>query len=45
MEFLLLFFLISLFLAAAVGRGVDSRDYADWRPSHEGFRDPPLQRQ
>jgi hypothetical protein len=41
MELLLLFFLVLITAAAAAGRVVDSRDYADWRPTRGGFRNPP----
>jgi hypothetical protein len=32
-----IFFLL-LAVAAAAGLTADSRDYADWKPSNEGFR-------
>ena len=41
MELLLLLFLVVLAAAGLFGRVADSRDFADWRPSKEGFRDSP----
>jgi hypothetical protein len=41
MELFLLAFFIIVFVAAALGLGADSRDYADWRPSDGGFRRSP----
>jgi hypothetical protein len=42
MAFLLLvLFLFALGMASAAGLAVDSRDGADWRPSHGGLRQPP----
>jgi hypothetical protein len=38
--FLLLFFAL-VAMAGASGLVVDSRDSADWRPSSDGFRNPP----
>jgi hypothetical protein len=31
-------FFALLALAAIAGRTADSRDYADWKPTNEGFR-------
>jgi hypothetical protein len=41
MELLLLLLLAALVLAAATGLAADSRDYADWRPTADGVRQPP----
>jgi hypothetical protein len=38
--FVLLLFFVLLAVAAATGRVSDSRDYADWRPTRDGFRQP-----
>jgi len=39
MELLLLLFFIAVAIAGASGLVADSRDFADWRPTNEGFRD------
>lgn len=41
MELFLALLLVVLVLAAATGLVADSRDYADWRPSVDGMRQPP----
>jgi hypothetical protein len=41
MELFVLLFFIVLAIAGLAGRVADSRDFADWRPSKEGFRDSP----
>jgi hypothetical protein len=41
MELFLLLFFAVVAVAGATGRVVDSRDFADWRPSNDGFREPP----
>jgi hypothetical protein len=41
MELLLLLFVIVAVVAGLTGLVHDSRDYADWRPSKNGFRDSP----
>jgi hypothetical protein len=41
MELFLLILAVVFVLLAAVGRVADTRDYADWRPTRDGFRDPP----
>jgi hypothetical protein len=38
---LLLLAALAIILAAATGLVADSRDYADWRPSVDGMRQPP----
>jgi hypothetical protein len=38
---LLLLFLLAAAAAGAFGWVADSRDYADWRPTRDGFRYPP----
>jgi hypothetical protein len=38
--FVLVFFAV-ITTAGARGWVADSRDYADWRPSNDGFRDSP----
>ena len=40
MELLLLLFFIVIAIAGASGLVADSRDFADWRPTNDGFRDP-----
>lgn len=40
MELFLLLFFVVVAIAGASGLVVDSRDFADWRPSNDGFRDP-----
>lgn len=37
---LLVAFFVLLALASAVGLTADTRDSADWKPSHGGFREP-----
>jgi hypothetical protein len=41
MELFVLLFFVAVVMAGASGLAVDSRDFADWRPSNDGFRDPP----
>jgi len=41
MELLIVVLVIALAVAAASRWGVDSRDYADWRPSDAGLRRSP----
>ncbi len=41
MELFVLAFFVILAVAAVAGRVVDTRDFADWRPSNGGFRDSP----
>ena len=41
MELLLLLFFVVIAIAGASGLVADSRDFADWRPTKEGFRDSP----
>ena len=38
MEIVFGIFFLLLAVAAATGRTADSRDYADWKPTNEGFR-------
>lgn len=38
MELLFLLFFVSLAIASAAGLTVDSRDYADWKPTEAGER-------
>jgi hypothetical protein len=40
MELLLLLFFVVIAIAGASGLVADSRDFADWRPTNDGFRDP-----
>jgi hypothetical protein len=41
MELFVLLLLVVVLVAAATGRVADSRDYADWRPTNDGVRQPP----
>ena len=41
MVVLALLFFAAVFVAAVLGLGADSRDYADWRPSDGGLRRSP----
>jgi len=38
MEIVLAIFFLVILVAAIAGWTVDSRDYADWKPTNEGFR-------
>jgi hypothetical protein len=38
MAILVFLFFAALVLAGVLNRGTDSRDYADWRPSDDGWR-------
>jgi hypothetical protein len=41
MELIVLAFLVMIALVSALGWVADSRDGADWRPTRDGFRQPP----
>jgi hypothetical protein len=41
MELFVLLFFVVLALAGVFGLVADSRDFADWSPTNDGFRDPP----
>jgi hypothetical protein len=41
MELFLLLFFAAVAVAGATGLVADSRDFADWRPTNGGFREPP----
>jgi hypothetical protein len=41
MELFVLLFIVAVAVAGLAGRVADSRDFADWRPSNDGFRDSP----
>jgi hypothetical protein len=38
MALLIILFFLALAVAGMLNLGVDSRDYADWRPSDDGMR-------
>jgi hypothetical protein len=40
MELVVVLFFVLLALASAFGLTADSRDSADWKPSHAGTREP-----
>ena len=40
MEIAFAIFFLLIALAAVAGWTADSRDYADWKPSDDGFRSP-----
>jgi hypothetical protein len=41
MELFVLLFFVVIAVAGLAGRVADTRDFADWRPSNDGFRDSP----